>query len=301
MPSLLDLRRRIRAVKSTQQITKAMKMVAASKLRRAQERLLAARPFATEMLRVLNGLAARVEPDAHPLLEDRPASSGPTMVIVITADRGLAGSFNANVVKAASAFIAKDAGGEVAVGLVGRKGREYFVRRGFDVRYEAVNIFQKVQYEDARKIAAAAMDEFTNGASERSGAQGSPPSGKVSSVYLVYNEFKSIISQRVVIERLLPIPKLEIDAGDKQQADYLFEPGPDQILGSLLPRHVETQVWRALLESAAAEHAARMTAMDAATRNSSEILDSLTLYMNKVRQAAITREIIEVVSGAEAL
>src|SRR5688500_5218353 len=287
MPSLLDLRRRIRAVKSTQQITKAMKMVAASKLRRAQERLLSARPFATEMLRVLNGLAARVEPDAHPLLEDRAASSGPTMVIVITADRGLAGSFNANVVKAASAFIAKDAGGEVAVGLVGRKGREHFVRRGFDVRYEAVNIFQKVQYEDARKIAAAAMDEFTN--------------GRVSSVYLVYNEFKSIISQRVVIARLLPIPKIEIEAGEKQQADYLFEPGPDQILGSLLPRHVETQVWRALLESAAAEHAARMTAMDAATRNSSEILDSLTLYMNKVRQAAITREIIEVVSGAEAL
>ena len=287
MPSLLDLRRRIRAVKSTQQITKAMKMVAASKLRRAQERLLSARPFATEMLRVLNGLAARVEPEAHPLLENREASSGPTMLIVITADRGLAGSFNANVVKGASNFIKKDnPSSAVALGLVGRKGREFFVRRGFDVRYEAVNIFQKVQYEDARKIAAAAMDEFT--------------SGRVSSVYLVYNEFKSIISQRVVIERLLPIPKLEIEPGT-QQADYLFEPGPEQILGSLLPRHVETQVWRALLESAAAEHAARMTAMDAATRNSSEILDSLTLYMNKVRQAAITREIIEVVSGAEAL
>ena len=290
MPSLLDLRRRIRAVKSTQQITKAMKMVAASKLRRAQDRLLSARPFATEMLRVLNGLAARVEPDAHPLLEQRAASSAPTMVIVITADRGLAGSFNANVVKAANNFIAKDAGGEVALGLVGRKGRDFFVRRGFDVRYEAVNIFQKVQLEDARKIAEAAMAEFT--------------AGRVSSVYLVYNEFKSIISQRVVIERLLPIPKLEIEAGpdrNPQQIDYLFEPGPEQILGSLLPRHVETQIWRALLESAASEHAARMTAMDSATRNSSEILESLTLYMNKVRQAAITREIIEVVSGAEAL
>jgi F-type H+-transporting ATPase subunit gamma len=290
MPSLLDLRRRIRAVKSTQQITKAMKMVAASKLRRAQERLLSARPFATEMLRVLNGLAARVEPEAHPLLEDRPAESGPTMLIVITADRGLAGSFNANVIKATTTFIAKDVAGEVAVGLIGRKAREYFVRRGFDVRYEAVNIFQKVQYEDARKIAEAAIAEFTE--------------KRVSSVYLVYNEFKSIISQRVVIERLLPIPRLEIEAGpDKNgpQVDYLFEPGPEQILGSLLPRHVETQIWRALLESAAAEHAARMTAMDAATRNSSEILESLTLYMNKVRQAAITREIIEVVSGAEAL
>src|SRR5690606_14564055 len=286
MPSLLDLRRRIRAVKSTQQITKAMKMVSASKLRRSQERLIAARPFATEMLRVLNGLAARVEPGAHPLLEARDASTAPAMVIVITADRGLAGSFNANVVKAANTFIAKDAGGEVALGLVGRKGRDFFVRRGFDVRYEAINVFQKVHYDDARRIAQAAMDEFTH--------------GRVSSVYLVYNEFKSIISQRVVVEKLLPIPRLEFEPG-AAETDYLFEPGPDEILGSLLPRHVETQVWRALLESGAAEHAARMTAMDAATRNSSEILENLTLYMNKVRQAAITREIIEVVSGAEAL
>lgn len=287
MPSLLDLRRRIRAVKSTQQITKAMKMVAASKLRRAQDRLVSARPFATEMLRVLNSLATRVESDAHPLLEGRDPASGPTLLIVITADRGLAGSFNANVVKGANNFIARDnPSSGVAVGLVGRKGRDFFVRRGFDVRYEAVNIFQKVQYEDAKKIADAAMEEFT--------------SGRVSSVYLVYNEFKSIISQQVVIERLLPIAKLDLEPGEPQ-TDYLFEPGPEQILGSLLPRHVETQVWRALLESAAAEHAARMTAMDAATRNSSEILDSLTLYMNKVRQAAITREIIEVVSGAEAL
>ena len=290
MPSLLDLRRRIRAVKSTQQITKAMKMVSASKLRRAQERLVSARPFATEMLRVLNGLAARVEPDAHPLLETRAASSGPTMLIVITADRGLAGSFNANVVKGANNFIAKDNPADgVALGLVGRKGREFFVRRGFDVRYEAINIFMKLEYAEAKKIADAAIEEFT--------------SGRVSSVYLVYNEFKSIMTQRVVLERLLPIPKLEIEPSSEhaQQTDYLFEPGPEQILGSLLPRHVETQIWRALLESAASEHAARMTAMDAATRNSSEILDSLTLYMNKVRQAAITREIIEVVSGAEAL
>ncbi len=287
MPSLLDLRRRIRAVKSTQQITKAMKMVSASKLRRAQDRLVSARPFATEMLRVLNGLAARVEPDAHPLLENRAASTGPTLLIVITADRGLAGSFNANVVKGANNFIAKDNPADgVALGLVGRKGREFFVRRGFDVRYEAINIFMKLEYAEAKKIADAAIEEFT--------------SGRVSSVYLVYNEFKSIMTQRVVLERLLPIPKLEIEPGE-QQTDYLFEPGPEQILGSLLPRHVETQIWRALLESAASEHAARMTAMDAATRNSSEILDSLTLSMNKVRQAAITREIIEVVSGAEAL
>jgi len=286
MASLRDIRNRIGSVQNTQQVTRAMKMVAAAKLRRAQENIFRTRPYAYKLGELIARLKGQVDPALHPLFQHREETRG-VLLVVITADRGLAGSFNANVVKGANNFIAKDnPASAVALGLVGRKGREHFVRRGFDVRHEAVNIFQKVQYEDARKIAEAAMDEFTN--------------GRVSSVYLVYNEFKSIISQRVVIERLLPIPKLEIEPGT-QQADYLFEPGPEQILGSLLPRHVETQVWRALLESAAAEHAARMTAMDAATRNSSEILDSLTLYMNKVRQAAITREIIEVVSGAEAL
>jgi F-type H+-transporting ATPase subunit gamma len=284
MPSLIDLRRRIRAVKSTQQITKAMKMIAASRLKRAQDRIVAARPFAQRMLRVLNGLVARVEQDAHPLLTV-PAADGRPLLIVITGDRGLSGSFNSNVIKAAGQFIAEGRDREVALGLVGRKGRDFFRRRGFDVRYEAVGIFQRLSFNEAKEIANVAIDEFTSGAA--------------SSVYLVYNEFKSVMSQRIVVERLLPIPRLEgEDAGPS--VDYLYEPGPEQIFADLLPRHVQVQVYRALLESNAAFFAAQMTAMDSATRNSAEMIDNLTLYMNKVRQAAITREIIEVVSGAAA-
>jgi F-type H+-transporting ATPase subunit gamma len=301
MPSLLDIRRRIRAVKSTQQITKAMKMVAASRLRRAQERIQQARPFATEMLRVLNSLASRVEPTAHPLLEERtvPKANGRVLLFVITADRGLCGSFNTNVIKSSGTFITENAGREVALGLIGRRGRDFFGRRGFDVRYEQVNLFAALKFEDAQAIAKTAIEAFTK--------------GDVDSVYLVYNEFKSVMVQRVVVERLLPIPRgqlaIEASAPAKGAADgvpganvdYLYEPQPDALFGSLLPSHVEVQIYRALLESAAAEHAARMTAMDAATRNSAEMIEGLTLYMNKVRQAAITREIIEVVSGAQAL
>jgi len=286
MPSLIDLRRRIRAVKSTQQITKAMKMIAASRLRRAQERVVAARPFAQRMLAVLNGLVSRVDQDSHPLLRVPDPNQGRPLLIVITADRGLCGSFNSNVIKAAGQFIVNEGKGrEVALGLVGRKGRDFFRRRGFDVRYEAVGIFQKLGFQDAVALADAAIEEFT--------------SGGASSVYLVYNEFKSVMSQRIVMERLLPIPRL--DGGDAGPGvDYLYEPPPEVIFKELLPRHVQVQVYRALLESNAAFFAAQMTAMDAATRNSAEMLDNLTLYMNKVRQAAITREIIEVVSGAAA-
>ena len=290
MPSLIDLRRRIRAVKSTQQITKAMKMIAASRLRRAQERVVSARPFAQRMLAVLNGLVSRVEADAHPLLRLPDQSTGRPLLIVITADRGLCGSFNSNVIKAAGQFITNDAKGrEVALGLVGRKARDFFRRRGFEMRYEAVGIFQKLSFGDAQRLADAAIEEFTSGAA--------------SSVYLVYNEFKSVMAQRLVVERLLPIPRLELEAGTAGAApsgDYIFEPAPEEIFATLLPRHVQVQVYRALLESNAAFFAAQMTAMDAATRNSSDMIDALTLYMNKVRQAAITREIIEVVSGASA-
>lgn len=293
MPSLIDLRRRIRAVRSTQQITKAMKMIAASRLRRAQDRILRARPFATEMLRVLNSLAARVDPGAHPLLavreEGRPGAT--TLLVVITADRGLCGSFNTNVVKSAGNFVVeRTSGGHgMALGLVGRKGRDFFRRRGFDVRFEQVNIFAQLSYADAQAMAQVAIEEFV--------------SEQIDAVYLVYNEFKSVLQQRVVIERLLPIPRLEMEpaAGATPLVDYLYEPAPERIFKDLLPRHVETQVFRALLESAAAEHAARMMAMDTATKNSAEMIDQLTLYMNKVRQASITREIIEVVSGAQAL
>ena len=289
MPSLIDLRRRIRAVKSTQQITKAMKTIAASKLRRAQERIVGARPFARLMLRVLNSLVTRVDPALHPLLAPPPdtASKAPTLLVVITADKGLCGGFNSTLLRKASAYI-RDADHEVALGLIGRKGRDFFVRRGFDVRYEDVNIFNNLRYTHAQGVARTAIEEFTT--------------GSVANVYVLYNEFKSVLQQRVVVERLLPIPRLGADADDEATlADHLFEPTPAEIFDDLLPRHVETQVFRAMLESAAAEHAARMTAMDAATRNAGEMLDNLTLYMNKMRQATITRELIEVVSGAEAL
>jgi F-type H+-transporting ATPase subunit gamma len=292
----LDIRRRIRAVKSTQQITKAMKMVAASKLRRAQDRIQQARPFAIQMQRVLSSLASRVDPASHPLLDERdtPRAGGRVLLIVITADRGLCGSFNTNVIKSAAQFIADTSGRQVALGLVGRRGRDYFGRRGFDVLLERINLFAQLKYEDAQAAAKAAMDAFTG--------------GQADSVHLVYNEFKSVMQQRVVTDRLLPISRVAIAGADAPAArseapavDYLYEPEPEELFKHLIPSHVEVQVFRALLESNAAFYAAQMTAMDAATRNSGEMIDQLTLYMNKVRQAAITREIIEVVSGAEAL
>jgi F-type H+-transporting ATPase subunit gamma len=289
MPSLLDIRRRVRAVKSTQQITKAMKMVSSSKLRRAQERILKGRPYAQEMLRVFNNLATRTDASKHPLLNDDPLAAR-TLLIVITADRGLCGSFNTNVAKAALQFSIDQPkspdGRDVAMALVGRKGRDFFQRRGFDVLYEEVGLFQNVQWAHAQAIATTAIKEFLG--------------PDISAVYLVYNEFKSVIAQRVVIEKLLPIPRLAMAPAGVQGADYLFEPDPEQLLNTLLPMHVAVQVARALLESSAAEHAARMQSMDSATRNAKEMVDRLTLYMNKVRQAAITREIIEVVSGAQA-
>jgi F-type H+-transporting ATPase subunit gamma len=287
MPSLIDLRRRVRAVKNTQQITKAMKMVAASKLRRAQERIMAARPYAAQMQRVLSSLAARVDSSIHPLLTVRDAQPGSrTLVIVVTGDKGLCGSFNTNVVKAAGSFVGRSVQ-SCSLALVGRKGREYFGRRGFEVAFERVGIFQKLRYEDASGIAGAAVEAFL--------------SGDVDRVMLVYNEFRSVMSQKVVVDQLLPVARAEVEAATGPQVDYLYEPSPEEIFGKLLPRYVEVQVYRALLESNAAFFAAQMTAMDTATKNSAEMIGSLTLYMNKVRQAAITREIIEVVSGAEAL
>ena len=293
MPSLLDIRRRIRAVKSTQQITKAMKMVAASKLRRAQERMQQARPFALQMQRVLNSLASRVDPSSHPLLDERktPRAGGRVLLIVVSADRGLCGSFNTNTIKAAAQFVADTSGRQVVLGLVGRRGRDYFARRGFGVLFERINLFAQLKFQDAQEIAKAAMDAFIG--------------GEVDSVYLVFNEFKSVLQQRVVTDRLLPIPRADITgAGDTKATpaiEYLYEPDPATLFTQLIPTHVEVQVFRALLESNAAFYAAQMTAMDAATRNSGEMIEQLTLHMNKVRQAAITREIIEVVSGAEAL
>lgn len=292
MPSLIDIRRRVRAVKNTQQITKAMKMVSASKLRRAQERIMAARPYAVQMQRVLSNLAGRVDPSLHPLLavrEQTPDSR--TLVLVVTGDKGLCGSFNTNVIKGAGAFIT-ESGARVVLGLVGRKGRDFFRRRGFEVLFERVNFFQRLKLEDAQAVAVQAIEAFT--------------SGDVDRVMLVYNEFKSVISQRVVVDQLLPVARSDVEAPSgaaavEEHVEHLYEPSPQEIFNQLMPRYVDIQVYRAMLESNAAFFAAQMTAMDTATKNSAEMIASLTLYMNKVRQAAITREIIEVVSGAEAL
>jgi len=288
VPSLIDMRRRIRAVKSTQQITKAMKMVAASKLRRAQERVFATRPYAKEARHVLASIASRVDEHAHPLLARRPGlESGPTLVIAVTADRGLCGSFNTNVAKAVGGFIKDRPGQAISLGLVGRKGRDFFGRRGLPVRFEYVNLPKIIGFAEAEAIAAPAIADFLD--------------GKVDSVYLVYNEFKSVMQQKVVIEPLLPLTSVSAEEeAAAASTDYLYEPSPDRILDVLLHQLVQAQVLRALVESAAAFFAAQMTAMDAATRNSSEMIDSLTLYMNKLRPAAITRDIIEVVSGAQA-
>ena len=292
-------------MKNTQQITKAMKMVAASKLRRSQERVVSARPYASQMQRVLRRVASRVDPSIHPLLsirERRPDSRA--LVIVVTADKGLCGSFNTNVIKAAGAYVGQSKE-PCVLGLVGRRGRDFFTRRHFEAMFERIGIADKPTFAHAEDVSGLAIDAFTG--------------GQVDRVMLVYNEFKSVISQRVVVDQLLPIAAADVDGGgaaDQEtvaggavveqaglpgsQIDYLYEPLPAEIFEQLLPRYVDVQVYRALLESTAAFFAAQMTAMDTATKNAAELIGNLTLYMNKVRQAAITREIIEVVSGAEA-
>ena len=281
------MRRRIRAVKSTQQITKAMKMVAASKLRRAQERVMATRPFAKQSRHVLASIASRVDEHAHPLLQRRPGlDQGATLLIVVTSDRGLCGSFNTNVIKAVGAFIRAHPGRPISLGLVGRKGRDFFTRRGLPVRFQHANLPKVITFAEAEAIAAPAITDFVE--------------GRVDSVFLIYNEFKTVMQQRVVVEPLLPLSSVSAEEeAEGARTEYLYEPSPERILDVLLHQLVEAQVLRALVESMAAFFAAQMTAMDAATRNSSDMIDSLTLYMNKLRQAAITREIIEVVSGSQ--
>jgi len=302
MANVRDYRTRIRSVKSTQQITRAMKLVSASKLRRAQDLILAARPYARKMLEVLSSLAARAHPDRHPLLQRRPEEK--VLVVVVTADKGLCGSFNTNIVNGARAFLDEllgrsgSAAGprpthQVQVDIVGRKARDWFRRRDYPVRRVLVDLFRDVTLEDARDIASNLIEGFSG--------------GEFDGVHLVYNEFKSVMQQRVVRETLLPIPRATFGPGaftasaGAQPEDYIYEPDQEALFAALLPKHVMIQVHRVLLESAAAEYGARMTAMENATRNAGEMIDSLTLQMNKIRQASITKEILEVVSGAEAL
>jgi len=284
MPSLLDIRRRIRSVKNTQQLTKAMKTVSAAKLRRAQERVFSARPYAEQLKHVLANLTGRVENISHPLLEVRPEER--ILLIVVTADRGLCGAFNSNILRASSSFLREHQGQRVSLATAGRKGRDFFRRRGLSIRSEFVNIFSKLDYGHARDISEAVIQAYSD--------------SEVDAVYIVYNEFKSVIQQRVVVEKILPMSRARLEHAEPQ-LDYIFEQPPQEIFNRLLPRYVEVQIYRALLESAAAEHGARMASMDTASRNAGEMIDILTLNMNRVRQAAITREIIEVVSGAGAL
>jgi F-type H+-transporting ATPase subunit gamma len=283
MPALIDIRRRIRSVKNTQQITKAMKMVSAAKLRRAQEAVFAARPYARKMMDILNSLASRAEPSLHPLLWQRGQER--QLLVVITADKGLCGGFNSNILRQAVRALEEQQrqGRQPSLEVVGRKGRDFFRRRKWTIRNEHVGVFQPLRYGFAQGLARALIQAFVG--------------NEVDEIHLLYNEFKSVIQQRVVVEQLLPIPRLAFDPREPA-LDYVYEPDPARIFEHLLPKHIEMQVWRALLESQAAEHGARMAAMDAATNNAGDMIDRLTLYMNKVRQAAITKEIIEVVSGA---
>jgi len=285
MPSLIDIRRRIRTVKNTQQITRAMKMVSAAKLRRAQDRVIAARPYALSMQRMLANVAqAASEEEASriPLLAQRPERR--IQLIVMTADRGLAGGFNANVIRAAQKFIAEHAESEMALELIGRKGRDFFRKRRAKITGEAATYFQKiVRYEDALEVAKRVIERFEK--------------AEIDAVYLVVNHFKNVVTAQLAIERILPVVVPE----PKVIIDYIYEQPPHELLRSLLPRYVQSQIFRAMLESSAAEQAARMTAMDAASSNAADVIDKLTLNMNRVRQASITREIIEIVSGAAAL
>ncbi len=286
MPSLIDLRRRIRSVKNTQQITKAMKVVSAAKLRRAQDRVLAARPYAQIIRRMLVNVAQAAsehqDGEAIALLARRPEKR--IQFLVITADRGLAGAFNSNVIRTAQRFIQEHADAEVELELIGRKGRDFFRKRHRHITGEYTTLFQKApRYEDALEIARKVIDRFEK--------------AETDAVYLVVNNFKTMMSSRLVVTRVLPLELPE----QQEQIDYIYEEPPERLLESLLPRYIEAQIYRAMLESAAAEHAARMTAMEAASSNAADVIDSLTLKMNRVRQASITREIIEIVSGAAAL
>jgi F-type H+-transporting ATPase subunit gamma len=283
MPSLIDIRRRIRSVRNTQQITKAMKMVSAAKLRRAQDRVIASRPYGAALRGLLADVAAAAGSDervaAHPLLARRPEQH--VQLVLVTSDKGLAAAFNANLIKAALRFAEEHKPATTDFELIGRKGRDFFRKRSVNITGEHLGL-AKVQYEDAASIARKLMERVRN--------------EEIDAVYLLYNEFKSVMAQRVVLTQVLPV----VLPQQSEPLDFIFEQPPLEMLESLLPRYVEIELYGALLESAAGEHAARMTAMDAATSNASDMIEDLTLYMNRVRQASITKEIIEVVSGAAA-
>jgi F-type H+-transporting ATPase subunit gamma len=300
MPTLLDFRRRIRSVKSSQQITRAMKFVAAARLRRAQEAALAARPYARELARLLRSIMSRIQDVHYPLMAQREERN--VLAIVLTGERGLAGAFNANILRKANEFFRANSGKKIVTVPVGKKGRDALKKAGFQFAGEYINVLARVEFKTAKEIAYLATELYAK--------------GEIDAVYIIFSEFKSVMTANLAVEKLLPIekvveapgatadPQVRGDHGKKQseqdraQIDYIYEEPPERLLGKLLPKYIETQVLRAMLESSAAEYAARMTAMEAATKNAGEVIEALTMHMNKVRQAAITTEIIEIVSGA---
>jgi F-type H+-transporting ATPase subunit gamma len=287
MPTLRDIQRRIRSVQSTQKITRAMKLVAAAKLRRAQERILAARPYASKMAELLGNLVSGTDGAGHPLLERR---EGPRrQIVIITADRGLAGAFNSNILRRAVELIRESSAAEVTLVVVGRKARDFFRRRPHTIKRDMIGFWDRLAYSHACELADYFMQQYLD--------------DEVDEVYLLFNEFRSVALQRPVRVQLLPIPRTETATGEgtTEQVDYIYEPSAESILGDLLPRHVRMQVFRALMESLAGEYGARMTAMEAATKNAKEMIDVLTIQYNKARQEKITKELLDIVGGAEAL
>jgi len=291
MATLLDFRRRIRSVKNTQQITRAMKFVAAARLRRAQEAALAARPYAGELARMLRSIMSRIDEPEHPLLAKRDEEN--ILVIVLSGERGLAGAFNSNILRKASDFIRKQSGKKIVALPVGKKGRDALKKAGFQFAAEYVNVLAKVEFSVARDIAELVTALYSK--------------EEIDAVYMVFSEFKSVMTANLTVQKLLPVEEIREDdskqsSGEQKKdgtaIDYIYEQPEEQLLGKLLPRYIETQVLRSMLESSAAEYAARMVAMDSATKNAGDVIEALTLHMNKVRQAAITKEIIEIVSGA---
>ena len=284
MQSIKDIRRRIKSVSNIQQLTRAMKMVSVARLRRAQQRILRARPYARKMTEVLNSLASRTEPALHRLLAEREEKRIGFMVV--TSDKGLCGSFNTNILRRATEFLEEERGKETLLYLIGRKGRDYFRRRGYPIKEELVDIFRDISFGYATTLGREITESYSR--------------EELDSVYMLYNEFKSALRQGVVVERLLPIQRLKVE-GPVAPIDYIYEPSARVIFDQLLPLHINIQIYKVLLESATSEHAARMTAMDNATSNAMEMIDHLTLLRNKLRQAAITKELIEVVTAADAL
>ena len=291
MANTIDIRRRIRSVKNTQQITKAMKMVAAAKLKRSQDRILAARPYALKMRGVLSNLSRRVNRSSHPLLQKREGKK--VEVVVVTSDRGLCGGFNGNIVRMSAEFVreCEARGLQVNLSIVGRKGRDYFRRRTWPIRQEWTGIFDRLTFEHAIDIGGDLTDHFIKGTFDE--------------LYIVYNEFKSAIQQRVIVEKLFPVDAAAefgtAQAEGTTGGSYLYEPDEADLLNVFVPKHFQTQTFRILLESAAAEHGARMSAMDGATRNAGQLIMKVTLHYNKTRQTAITKELMDIVGGAEAL